>query len=685
MALPQPSQQSPTVRLHPLPKPQRHSHPVEPPSPHRPRLLRPTYVLTRCANHRSTLHNLGPYNPQSPHTTTDRNHPPNIPIPPLTKRAQDALDLRDPFIKEEIPNAPAAVFNYHNALKPGHRSSSAILSSEPIDETQLLDKSKRDNSKADEADESGIMVRSPARQEIQGHKRYPHKFQKVPKFNIPSPSAPLSTTDAVIPSQHRRPTKSRSHSTPPQTPSTTPPYSPLHVPLLRPSPSPPRSSNHPYQPRYPHWVHRQDFQKWWSTAREATESSKSRLHFGHYKAGASDNIISQLHATSLNTIREIGVAPDRWRQSITVLLEKVFGVRLIDKLRAICLLEADFNWLNKLIFAHRLEQHCRRHGLVPPEQFAKSRTTCEEASLVKNLVCDNSRILHNSLSITSVDMDQCFDRAHSSIAGVAARAHGVSRRSTDLMLKTMQLMQYFVKSGFGVADTPSFEGTPLALLMGLGQGSGAAPMGMRGVVTLAVNSYKTLGHGMTATMSRSQRIVLLAAIIYVDDTDLLHWGEFYGISDTTFLSRIQRAINDWGKLLQATGGSIKRAKSFYYVMSWKFIKGKPTLKSIPELHADQLTIPQPDGTSVPIPACPNDHSAKTLGTWNNPLNDGVAPLAALREKGLEWVDQLEARPLERSLTWLSLKCQKNAQWSYGLSSNYAKPSTLDATMGSIYY
>jgi hypothetical protein len=68
--------------------------------------------------------------------------------------------------------------------------------------------------------------------------------------------------------------------------------------------------------------------------------------------GASNNIISQLHTTSLNTIREIGVAPDRWRPSITVLLEKVFGIRLIDKLQAICLLKADFNWLNKLIFAH---------------------------------------------------------------------------------------------------------------------------------------------------------------------------------------------------------------------------------------------------------------------------------------------------------------------------------------------
>ena len=39
------------------------------------------------------------------------------------------------------------------------------------------------------------------------------------------------------------------------------------------------------------WVNRQDFKKWWSTARESTKSSKSCLHFGHYKAGASDTII----------------------------------------------------------------------------------------------------------------------------------------------------------------------------------------------------------------------------------------------------------------------------------------------------------------------------------------------------------------------------------------------------------
>eukprot|EP00956_Cyclotella_meneghiniana_P043604 scaffold278788_cov93-Cyclotella_meneghiniana.AAC.1 len=122
------------------------------------------------------------------------------------------------------------------------------------------------------------------------------------------------------------------------------------------------------------WVHSHDFQHYWLHACERTESSKSQLHFGHYMAGSHDKAITELHVSSLNTIREIGIAPERWRCSVTVLPEKVFGVRLITKLRAICLLEADFNWLNKLIFARRLEAHCRLHGLTPREQFAKSKS-----------------------------------------------------------------------------------------------------------------------------------------------------------------------------------------------------------------------------------------------------------------------------------------------------------------------
>jgi hypothetical protein len=46
-----------------------------------------------------------------------------------------------------------------------------------------------------------------------------------------------------------------------------------------------------------------------------------------------------------------GVALVRWGIGLTVLLEKIMGNVFVHKLRTICLLEADFNWWNKLIFA----------------------------------------------------------------------------------------------------------------------------------------------------------------------------------------------------------------------------------------------------------------------------------------------------------------------------------------------
>jgi hypothetical protein len=60
--------------------------------------------------------------------------------------------------------------------------------------------------------------------------------------------------------------------------------------------------------------------------------------------------------------------------------------------------------------------------------------------------------------------------------------------------------------------------------------------------------------------------------------------------------------------------------------------------------------------------------------WNNPLNDPKVGLAELKKKGLDWVDKLRVRPLNRRNIWLSLESQQYPKLSYGLS-----------VMGSIYY
>jgi hypothetical protein len=54
-----------------------------------------------------------------------------------------------------------------------------------------------------------------------------------------------------------------------------------------------------------------------------------------------------------------------WGKGLTVLLEKILGNVFVCKLRAICLLEADFNWWNKLIFAKQMMKQAGQEGSIP--------------------------------------------------------------------------------------------------------------------------------------------------------------------------------------------------------------------------------------------------------------------------------------------------------------------------------
>ena len=77
------------------------------------------------------------------------------------------------------------------------------------------------------------------------------------------------------------------------------------------------------------FITRSDFQTWWLTSNEAIQSSKSRAHFGHYKAAAENNYLSTLHVARLNSTLETGIPYKSW----------IHGHRPCD----ICLVEANFN------------------------------------------------------------------------------------------------------------------------------------------------------------------------------------------------------------------------------------------------------------------------------------------------------------------------------------------------------
>jgi hypothetical protein len=71
------------------------------------------------------------------------------------------------------------------------------------------------------------------------------------------------------------------------------------------------------------------------------------------------------------------------------------GNVFVHKLLAICLLEADFNRWNKLIFAKRMMQQAVQDGRIPQEVFAMKHIHCNHAILTKQFFYDSSHTLHH--------------------------------------------------------------------------------------------------------------------------------------------------------------------------------------------------------------------------------------------------------------------------------------------------
>ena len=105
--------------------------------------------------------------------------------------------------------------------------------------------------------------------------------------------------------------------------------------------------------------------------KDRTSSSYSGRHFGHYKAARHSDYLLELHSRTLDLITKTGVAPEWWSKGLSVMLEKIAGVALVTKLRAILLMEADFNCHNRLIFWDRMMKLAHKNGMVPKETRGK--------------------------------------------------------------------------------------------------------------------------------------------------------------------------------------------------------------------------------------------------------------------------------------------------------------------------
>ncbi len=173
-------------------------------------------------------------------------------------------------------------------------------------------------------------------------------------------------------------------------------------------------------------------------------------------------------------------------------------------------------------------------------------------------------------------------------------------------------MTFFLRTGFG--DSKRFAGGGVNVkVQGLTQVNGASPSGWAFISVVILRAHGKKGHGAKFRCPITNLAAHILAILYVDDTDLLHINFHHDESNNDANAAIQNSVNSWGKLLIATGGARKPEKCFYLIISFEWVCGLWKYKDNSINGRFGVTVPLPaGGSSAAIVHCPISHAKKNL-------------------------------------------------------------------------
>ncbi len=267
-------------------------------------------------------------------------------------------------------------------------------------------------------------------------------------------------------------------------------------------------------------------------------------------------------------------------------------------------------------------------NLIPGECFSKKGSNCINAIMTKIFICNKSKIHHHDACIAGNDFGDCYDWAAHPIAAISLRSVEVPQPAINILLETIETMRFYLRTGFGESKI-SYGSTHEEWLAGYGQGNAVAGPGFTAMSLLIVNAYLCDGFGAQIYSSNYKQLLLLAAVMYVDDTDLINLVGQPSCSPSKLIATAKTTTYARGSLAIATGGAMKPEKCYAYFLSYWYNCGHAKLRMVRALPASvapitlltgkiapsHLRVPLPDGTLAPIPTLRNEDAYLMLGIY----------------------------------------------------------------------
>ena len=158
-----------------------------------------------------------------------------------------------------------------------------------------------------------------------------------------------------------------------------------------------------------------------------------------------------------------------------VMLEKIAGLALVSRLRAILIFEADFNMTNNTFSGKRILDITRAAGIIPDGYYNNKGKTAEDGKFADVLMCDLSRQKRKKLAVVSADAGGQLLRQNPPLyhgVSLPGPRHTQERNTCHARQHPDDVLLPANRMG---SVGQLHRGDPRRILHGMCQGNGAAP------------------------------------------------------------------------------------------------------------------------------------------------------------------------------------------------------------------
>jgi hypothetical protein len=345
----------------------------------------------------------------------------------------------------------------------------------------------------------------------------------------------------------------------------------------------------------------EDFISCFGCVAEKTSSSPSGRQVGHYLAyiDLKDELsvlLTAVHAAMMAIPLAEGFCPERWRQAIDIMLEKIPGVPRINKLRIIQLLEADLNQVLRSVFARNISKLAQETpGIISEHQYGRSHQTCLTPVLNKLLTVQLLIQKKTNGIVLDNDAKGCYDRIVSGIALAEPRRIVYSKNSVRMLGLLWAQLEHHVETGFGVSDA-SYKSTMEKLLYDIGQGSCSSPIVWALLTQLLLTALGEEFNCISLVSVDGITTDTHPGDSFVDDTTTGATDDNHNLKpipstvrgitqeEDSLVARMEIIEQFFLDLLQATGGDFALEKCAWYLIGHRWSKGVSKLIQIEPQH-----------------------------------------------------------------------------------------------------